>query len=185
MKKLKKVFVIYFLIIVIGIVTATVYHNSKIEGFYEGEIIIGLNNIKEIPIEREKIFGVLADIENYPNVLPDNIISVNIINREENGVLVIFAEETITEAGVITTLVVKHTIIPYQKHIIEIMEGDAEGTIITMEFKQIAEGTELVTGVEIRLKGILSPFGTLLTPNLESALNTSLDSFVDYAKTHG
>lgn len=152
-----------------------------------GEIVIGINQERIVDIEIEKIFNVMADIENYPRILPGNVISVNIINQTTGGlgIEIFFVEEQVLESGVMTTLLVRHSILPYAMHNIEIKDGDAKGTKIKITFDEVDSGTKISTETEIRIKGILAPFGLLLRSNLESALSTSLDSFVDYAKTHG
>jgi len=184
--RLTKVMIIYFLIIGSGIVSTTIYYNYQFENIkIPGKLVIGINLVKVVDVDREKIFDVMADIENYPKVLPDNFISLKIINQTHNALnaKVIFAEEKISEAGIITTIIVKHTILPYDRHEIEVMSGDARDSKITTIFKDLNSGTEIETDAQIHVHGILAPFGLLARPNLEAVINTVLESFVEYSRT--
>ena len=121
----------------------------------------------------------MADVNNYPYILPKNIISVEILEQDESTII---AEEEIIEQGIRAKLLVKHTFIPYEKQIIEILEGDAKGTKITANFVQVDNSTEITTDVDLELHGILSPFGFLAKGNINSAMNTVILTFSEYAK---
>ena len=60
---------------------------------------IGFTRI--VNVDKLALFETMADIRNYPKILPNNVISVNIINQSEN---VIFAKETISERGITTDI---------------------------------------------------------------------------------
>ena len=148
-------------------------------------VLTGIKSIEEISltriveVERETIFKIMADVNNYPYILPKNIISVEILEQDESTII---AEEEIIEQGIRAKLLVKHTFIPYEKQIIEILEGDAKGTKITANFVQLDNSTEITTDVDLELHGILSPFGFLAKGNINSAMNTVILTFSEYAK---
>ena len=56
------------------------------------------------------------------------------------------------------------------------------GTKITLIFHEEDSKTRISTNVNLRFKGILVPFGYIPDSNLESAMNTILDSFVNHLK---
>ena len=184
MDRLNKILIIYLIIIVAGFLVFNSIHNLNANQEFSLETVVGINSKKIVDLEREIIFDTMADIENYPSILPKNIVDVKIINQTMNpaGANVITVEEKISEAGVISTILVKHDILPYTLHKIEIMEGDAKGTIIRANFDEKEKQTEITIEAEIHLHGILAPFGLLTQKNMESALNTMIDSFIDYAK---
>ena len=134
---------------------------------------------KTIDIDREKIFKIMADVKNYPHVLPKNIISTTILEQNDSSIV---AEEEIIEIGIKVKLLVKHTIIPYEKQIIEILDGDAKGTKIIATFEDVENSTKITTDVDFKLHGLLSPFKFLAKGNIESAMNTIILAFADYAK---
>jgi hypothetical protein len=114
-------------------------------------------------------------------VLPRNVISVNILEQSENEII---AEEKFIELGVKVNLKVKHTIVPYEQHIVEIMEGDARGTKIIQTFEEENNSTIITTDVDLNLDGLLYPFGFLPKGNMNSAVNTVLTSFVEYSQRY-
>lgn len=170
-KKMGIIFSIYIVIFVI-LVTYTTFP-------YGHDVITKTHFVKIVDVDKKKLFNLMSDVKNYPTIFPDNYISVSIINKTGN---VIFTQETVQEAGIKITLDVKHTIIPYEQHIVEILHGDANGTRITASFDEIDSKTRITTDVEMHLKGILTPFGLLPQSNIEHAMNTIIDSFTKHLK---
>ena len=146
-------------------------------------IQFGLTKLNEIEtesefnVDRKKIFDVMADVANYHLVLPNNVISVEIVEKGPN---MIVAREVLSEAGLKTTVLAKHTMIPYNEHIIEILDGDAKGTKIIQTFTGDEELTKIKTKVELKLKGILKPMYYVPKGNLTHALGTVNSSFVQH-----
>ena len=135
--------------------------------------------VKIVDIKQKDIFNTMAKINDYPKILPGNYVSVNIINQTNNT---IYAEEEVAEIGIKTKMLVRHTIIPYDKHVLEVLNGDANGTKITEVFEGNGSTTKLTTSVNLHLHGILSPLGSLPKSNLEHAMDTIITSFVEYTK---
>ena len=127
----------------------------------------------------EQMYDVITDIENYPLVLPKNVLSVKILNKTDNFII---AEEELYENFIKTKLTVKHSFIPMEKHTIEILDGDAKGTIITQYFEDLPDGFKIKTDVELNLKGILIPVAFLPKSSLEHTVNTVIAEFARYAK---
>jgi len=132
-----------------------------------------------VDVKKETIFNVMANIENFPNILPEHINYVKVLSKSDN---VIIAEEEFVEAGIKTKLLVRHTIKPYNEHIIEIIDGDAKGTIITQIFESSDLQTNLITKVHLNVNGISSVITYLPESNLIHAVNTVITRFVDYSK---
>jgi len=178
-----KIIIIFYVFLAISFSVAIFYINSTYETTSLPNIIpkpvSELEIIKEVDIEKEKIFLVMTDLENYPKVLPRNIKSIDIIEQSDN---VILAEYTVVEAGVYSKLLVQHKMYPYYEHVMEVMDGDAKETKVTQKFTDINSITTINTIIEFDLKGILSPFSFLPKGNLEHAANTILTNFVDYAQ---
>lgn len=131
-----------------------------------------------VDVEKTKLFDVMADVENYPLVLPESYVSVKILNKTSNSILSL---ETVKEAGVQATFHVRHTIIPNESHQITILDGDAKGTNIVIWFNNSdSNKTQISTKLDLRLTGIMAPFGILPENNIHHAFNTILDSFAEY-----
>ena len=131
-----------------------------------------------IDIPKQIIFNEMTNMENYPNILPQNVLNVKILSQTNN---VIIAEEELSEAGINVKLLVKHTIQSPDKHIIEIIDGDAKGTTITQSFESVNSQTNLNTTVHLDVKGLLSLVQYLPESNLIHAINTVNSTFIDYS----
>jgi ribosome-associated toxin RatA of RatAB toxin-antitoxin module len=179
--------------------TETIYPNFSKEPLAKFSYKKILDNV-----DQKKLFSVFQDIENYPNILPNNVISVNVIERSMeliHGCLsceivgkeafefqerhVILAEEEIREQGITVKILVEHTFEPPFKHVLVVKDGDAKGTTIIQEFSELGSSqTELRGAIELRAKGILVPFVFIAQNNLKHATNTVMDTFIDYAKNN-
>ena len=131
-----------------------------------------------VDVEKTKLFDVMADVESYPSIFPENFVSVKILNKTNNSILSL---ETVKEIGIQTTFQVKHTLIPYESHQITILDGDAEGTNIIVWFNDFdVNRTQISAQVDLRLKGVMFPFGILPDQNINHAFNTILNGFIEY-----
>jgi len=183
MKKGDKTITIFYIVLAVALISIFLSFDSLLMHRDVIDILPKptkeLNFERIIPIEREVLFGVITDVSNYPQILPRNVISVNII--EDNGNEII-AEETILEKGVKLKVLVRHTITPYEEHIIEILDGDARDTKITQKFYEENLSTKLVTKINLELHGLAQGFAYLPKPQLIHAADTVLDAFSIYAK---
>ena len=148
---------------------------------------VNIENTRDVFQHKEEAFLIMTDVKNYPKILPKNIVSVNIINQVDNTVL---AEYELIENGIRTKLLAEHTMYPYDKHILEIMDGDAKGTKLIQDFttvecdESVGKCTQIASRVELNLGGILTPFGFLPKSNLDHAFNTIITSFEMYMDTY-
>lgn len=134
--------------------------------------------VKTIDINRQKIFDAIADVENYPIMLPQNIASVKIINETDD---MIYAEEELYERFIKTKLLVKHTFIPYDKHVLEVVDGDAKGTVMIQTFEEINGTTQLTTEIKVKLSGPLEIFRHFSNGVIQTRMNVIIDRIVNYA----
>ena len=195
-QKTDKIIIIFYIFLAIAFVIGILYIASTFEelGLPDSifpQPVTELQITKIVDVNQEEAFLIMTDIKNYPKILPRNIISVNIINQIDNNVL---AEYEVVEHGIRTKLLVSHTIYPYDKHIAEVMDGDAKGTKLMQDFTTINteieklpecdqsfDGcTKIDSRVELNLKGLLSPFSYLPKGNLDHASDTVISSFTNY-----
>ena len=183
MKKGDKVITIFYIFLAISVSSVFLYLEAHLMHREVIDILPQpakeLNFERVIPVEREVLFGVITDVSNYPQILPRNVLSVDIIEKNGNEVV---AEETIIEKGVKLKVLVRHTITPYEEHIIEILDGDAKDTRIIQTFYEENSSTRLVTKINLELHGLAEGFAYLPKPNLIHAADTVLDAFIIYAK---
>ncbi|MDC0450473.1 DUF4214 domain-containing protein [Nitrosopumilus sp.] len=195
MKRSDKIIIIFY--IILGASLISVY--SHFDSLYERpeiDILIPTEPIKKInfqsivnSISQEIMYDVLTSVDEYPKILPKNILHVEILNKTDNTIL---AKMTFIENIIRVDLTTLHTFEPMKKHTIEILDGDAKGTIITQTFEKIDDGSadgytlpgfKIDTSVDFNLKGVLSPIGFIPKSNLEHALHTVITEFAIYGDT--
>ena len=183
LKKNDKIIIGFYIFLAISFSSVVLYTATTFEDLPKPNWIpkqlTHLEFERTLEIEQETFFLIMSDIENFPKILPQNFISVNILEINENTII---AEEEIQEKGIRAKFLVKHTLISNDEHILEVLEGDAKGTKIHLFFSTDGNFTKLITTVDVNLKGILTPFSYLPESNVNSAMNTVVTSFYDYAK---
>ena len=137
-QKTDKIIIIFYIFLAISFTIGISYITSTFdttEHLIEfPQPVTELQITKIVDVNQEEAFLIMTDVKNYPKILPRNIISVNIINQIDNSVL---AEYEVIEHGIHTKLLANHTMYPYDKHIIEVMDGDAKGTKLIQDFTVI------------------------------------------------
>ena len=122
----------------IGIIHITSTFDTTEQVILFPQPVTDLLTKKMVNVNQEEAFLIMTDIKNYPKMLPKNIISASIINQNNNNIL---AEYELVEHGVHAKLLVSHTMYPYDKHIVEVMDGDAKGTKLIQDFTTVNAGT--------------------------------------------
>ena len=134
---------------------------------------------KTVDLSDDELIDVFSDISKYSTILPANVLSTKLLNVT-NGI--VFSEIEVVEKGIRANFQFSQEI-EENRHYVTILTGDAKGTILEQRFNPIDDSTtEIINAVELRFRGILSPFIFLPDYNLKHAGNTILDSFVDYKK---
>ena len=136
-----------------------------------------INFVKTIDVDRISLFELMADIENYSKIFPDNISSIIVQSKDKNKITTI---ESVQEAGISTSFTVEHKISLYSERSLKILDGDAKDTEIIISFAGNETHTTITVKMILHVKGILTPFAYLPSSNYESAFNTVLDGFVEY-----
>jgi len=181
MKKFDKAILLFYGMLAVVYFSSIIYVSDSL-GVSEipdltPQAIEQLTISKTADVDRKKLFDVMTDVENYPKVLPRNIISIKIIEKSDSQII---AEEEMIESGIRTKLLIKHEIYPYEKHIIEVLDGDAKGTIIIQSFSG-DEKTTIDTEIKLKLHGLLTPFGFLAEPSIRNIIDFATNNFISYA----
>ncbi len=171
MKKKSTRLIIIYGILFIGLVLFTTFPNEYRTQTTE------INFVKIVNVDRLTLFELFSDIEKYPLVLPENIISADIKSINKN---ILIVEMLVHEAGIKIPLEVKHEIFPSSRHTITILTGDVKDTVLDIVFEDYDSKTRITVDMELHTKGILTPFGFLASSNYQSAMNTVIESFIDY-----
>jgi len=183
MKKNDKYLLVFYALLVVGISVGWLYLDSSLEKpvgplNIVPNLLSNINIIKVVDVETERIFTIMSDVENYPYVLPKNVLSVNKLEETDSSLVY---EITFQEKGVQGTVVVRHDLFPYDEQIITVIEGDAKNTVIHQKFQGQDDSTKLITDIEINLSGILAPFQLTPQHNFRHGMDTILSEFVIYS----
>jgi hypothetical protein len=181
LNKINKIFVVFYFVLFVGVFTVIVSVDSELERPFEPLNLapqqLSIISYSEIvDVDKKIIFNTFADFENYHRILPNNVLSVN-KNQEKQLVYDII----LFEKGIKTKLTVEHTIEPYHKQIIKVIDGDAQGTIINQNFESYDNKTKILIDIDLKTRGILTPFVFLPQHNVVHAVNTIVATFVDYS----
>lgn len=141
--------------------------------------ITDISIVKNVDLDRVTLFNAMANVSEYNLIFPQNVISVNISNQTNDT---IYANETLQESYIRTTLYAKHTFHPYDLQTIEILGGDAKGTIIKNSFEDYGNTTKLTTTINLNLQGKLFLIKYLPKSEFENHISNMLNSLVDYTK---
>ena len=110
---------------------------------------------KEFSVDSKKLFDLLADVKNYPEIFPENIKSVKILNQTDNT---IFTEETILLQGKTRVIEVKHEIKPYRSHTIIVLSGELKNTSFIINFHEENSKTHINIKAEVWFPAYLGFF---------------------------
>ena len=181
LNKTNKIIVILYLVLFVGIFTALISIDSSLDRPFGAVNLapLELSTIsysKIFDVDREIIFNTFADFKNYPLILPKNVISVNNIPEKQS-----VYDISLAEMGIKTKLKAEHIIEPYSKQVVKVVDGDAQGTTITQTFESHDGKTKISIEVDLKTRGILTPFSFLPIQNANHAIDTIVTTFVDYS----
>jgi len=175
LKKQNIIIVVYIISIVVSSILVTNYMNQEIGNeLFPTSISKKIEMTKESQVKKINIYCSMANIKNYPIILSEYISSIKIINQTEN---IVFAEEEIENMWITTKVLAKHTFFPYDRHVIEIIDGDAESSKIDITFEKIESGTRLKSKIDMELKGLLVVLGLIPNEQLNHAIITVFSPF--------
>jgi hypothetical protein len=171
----------YFVsVVIITIFVITIMNFHLKTELVPSEHIVKINFTRNTEVNLEDIFDLMADIEKYPEVIPDNFTAVKIINRTENFVQ---AEEHVFEKGLSAVLIVNHIIIPYEQHSIYIEDGLAKKSQIVIDYRYIENKTRITVSGELYLRGILSVTSIIAQDHIQNKIEQTIVKFEKYLES--
>ncbi len=133
----------------------------------------------EVFVPRIKLFRASTEFENYPKLIP-KYKSVEIISKEGNTIT---TEDEIIIKGKPTKQKVKHTLYEPHKHLIEILSGNAQGSLIEEIFDETSTGTIVTINADYKLQGVLKLVGFALKGKFKYALENIIMDFADHVES--
>jgi hypothetical protein len=140
----------------------------------------GSNLIQKSNLERDIIFKISTDVENFHKIMPKYFKSLKIISNSLNEKIVL---ESIDFLGKKIKIKTKHIIVKPNVHKVFILTGPVRGTSFIETYDSTLSGTNISILVDLKLHGILKliPFLKFL---VLKKMNSVISEFIICAEIH-
>ncbi|MDC0209978.1 hypothetical protein OAJ66_02070 [Nitrosopumilus sp.] len=138
------------------------------------------NLIQKSNLDRDLIFKISTDVENFHKVMPEYFKSLKIISNSSSEKIVL---ESIAFVGRQIEIKTKHVIIQPNLHKVFILTGPAKGTSFIETYVPSSVGTDISIEVDLQLTGILKliPFLKIF---LVKKMNNVMSEFITCAESY-
>ncbi|MGQ0605648.1 MAG: polyketide cyclase [Candidatus Nitrosotenuis sp.] len=134
---------------------------------------------KIIHSERQHVFDIVANYENFQNILPKYFPSIRIRSVRENIAIV---EEHLRLGDKELVMTTKHVTKYPESHEVFVLGGDAKGSHITETYEKVEQGTKLTVIADIQLKGWLKIAGFFIKSKIHTEFSKVIDEFCTVAE---
>jgi hypothetical protein len=140
----------------------------------------GSNLIQKSNLERDLIFSISTDVENFHKIMPKYFKSLKIISDSLNEKIVL---ESIDFLGRKIKIKTKHVIVKPNVHKVFILTGPVRGTSFIEKYDSTLSGTNISILVDLKLHGILKliPFLKIL---VLKKMNSVMSEFIICAEIY-
>ncbi len=140
----------------------------------------GSNLIQKSNLERDLIFSISTDVENFHKIMPKYFKSLKIISDSLNEKIVL---ESIDFLGRKIKIKTKHVIVKPNVHKVFILTGPVRGTSFIETYDSTLSGTNISILVDLKLHGILKliPFLKIL---VLKKMNSVMSEFIICAEIY-
>ena len=128
---------------------------------------------------REIVYKVFSDYENYQKISPKFFPSIRIRSVRNNVAVV---EEHMNLGAEEFVIMAKHVTDEPVLHDVYIIGGDAKGSHIQEQFIGIPEGTKILVRVDLKLKGKMKLGGMFSKNRYQENYEEILDNFIKIAE---
>ena len=138
------------------------------------------NLIQKSNLDRDLIFKISTDVENFHKVMPEYFKSLKIISNSSSEKIVL---ESIAFVGRQIEIKTKHVIVQPNLHKVFILTGPAKGTSFIETYIPSSVGTDISIEVDLQLTGILKliPFLKIF---LLKKMNNVMSEFITCAESY-
>ena len=138
------------------------------------------NLIQKSNLDRDLIFKISTDVENFHKVMTEYFKSLKIISNSSSEKIVL---ESIAFVGRQIEIKTKHVIIQPNLHKVFILTGPAKGTSFIETYVPSSVGTDISIEVDLQLTGILKliPFLKIF---LVKKMNNVMSEFITCAESY-
>ena len=140
----------------------------------------GFNLVQKSNLDRDIIFAISTDVENFHKIMPKYFKSLKIISDSLNEKIVL---ESIDFLGRKIKIKTKHIIVKPNVHKVFILTGPVRGTSFIETYDSTLSGTNISILVDLKLHGILKliPFLKIL---VLKKMNSVMSEFIICAEIY-
>ncbi|MBI5147472.1 MAG: polyketide cyclase [Thaumarchaeota archaeon] len=132
-----------------------------------------------INAERHHVFDIVANFENFQNIMPQYFPSIRIRSIRENTAVV---EEHLRLGNREFIMMTKHVTKYPETHEVFVIGGDAKGTHIMEKYEKVGEVTKLVVDADVKLGGFLRILSLFSGKKIKTEFNQIIDEFTKLAE---
>jgi len=138
-----------------------------------------INFEKIIKADREKVFNLIANYEDFQKTLPQYFPSVHVCSKRDDVAVV---EEHVKIAGRELIMMTKHVTKFPELHEVFVIGGNAKGSHIVEKYESVPEGTRLVVDADLKLSGTLKITGFFHKSDFTKGFLKIIDEFAKIAE---
>ena len=146
--------------------------------------LINYQTVANVP--ENSLITTMSDISNYPQIFPDNVRYVKVLDNKTNLV-----EMNAGVDGFFFDTEAIYNQNPDGKYVIQVISGDLKGTTMTTELTktwgfdgEVGKGTIANVSLDLKTSGFLSfMLGFVPDNSISLALENGFDRFVEYTKS--
>jgi len=135
--------------------------------------------IKDITAERQRVFDIIANYENFQNILPKYFPSIRVRSVRENIAIV---EEHMRLGDKELVMMTKHVSKYPESHDVFVLGGDIKGTHISEIYEKTDKGTKLTINADIKLNGTMKLANIFGKSKIVPEFNKVMDEFCKTAE---
>ena len=135
--------------------------------------------IKKVDVQRDLIFQISTDYENFTKILPDYFKELRIIKKIDNTTII---QEKLQFLGRNIDVLTEHTIEKPDRHIVKMLDGQAKGSVFDERYEMDGNHTKVTINVDFILHGSLKILGAFAKGKIKQSMNSVMNEFVNYAK---
>ena len=134
---------------------------------------------KTCTADRDIVYKVFSDYENYQKIAPEFFPSIRIRSVRNNVAVV---EEHMNLGNEEFVIMAKHVTDEPVLHDVYIIGGDAKGSHIQEQFIETPQGTKILVTVDLKLKGKMKIGGIFSKNRYQENYEEILDNFIKIAE---
>jgi carbon monoxide dehydrogenase subunit G len=138
-----------------------------------------INFEKIVKAERNKVFDIAVNYEQFQKTLPKYFPSIRIRSVRGNVSVV---EEHLRVAGRELVMMTKHVTKYPELHEVFVIGGDAKGSHIVERYESIKDGTKITVEADLNLRGSLKILAFFGKSKIKKGFTKIMDEFANIAE---